>query len=226
MSASYVFLGPSLDEAAARKHYRGVLLPPVARGDLDALLTRPQLPDQVGIIDGAFLQRLAVTPKEVLRALEAGVRVYGASSMGALRAVECAAFGMIGVGKIFDLFYSGALEADDEVAITYDPETLTPTSEPMVNIRLALAAAVSGSQLLPETAEKAERLAKSLYFPDRTYRNIGFLLRDCIPLSELARYREFVTSPGRIDQKQIDALGLLVLMEEHRVTDGAHGHTY
>lgn len=224
MSTSYVFLGPSVDHATARRYYQGVLLPPVARGDLDQLLTRPQPPTQVGIIDGAFLQRLAVTPKEVLRALDAGVRMYGASSMGALRAAECAAFGMVGVGEIFDLFDTGGMEADDEVAITYDPETLTPTSEPMVNIRLALAAAVRGFQLLPGTALEAERLAESLYFPDRTYANVGLLLRSRVSPEEVIRYQNFVTSPARIDQKRADALTLLTLMEETRATGGPCGH--
>ena len=95
-------------------------------------------PAAVGIVDGEFYQRLAISPKEILRLLDAGIPVFGSSSMGALRAVELESCGMIGVGAIFEQFRSGALEADDEVAMTFCPETLRPTSEPLVNIRVAL----------------------------------------------------------------------------------------
>ena len=59
------------------------------------------------IIDGLFDQQLAVWHKEILWALAQGVRVYGAASMGALRAAELAAFGMVGVGAIFQAFSQG-----------------------------------------------------------------------------------------------------------------------
>jgi len=39
-----------------------------------------------------------------------GVHVFGASSMGALRAAELAAFGMVGFGRIYDLFRTGHSE--------------------------------------------------------------------------------------------------------------------
>ena len=87
-------------------------------------------PSAVGIIDGEFYQSLAVSPKEVLALLESGVAVYGAASMGALRAVELHRYGMIGVGSIFRLFRRGVLDADDEVAVTYCGETWRPCRSP------------------------------------------------------------------------------------------------
>src|SRR5436309_15622699 len=100
-----IFLGPSLaiKEAAAilDADYR----PPVKRGDIDVLISPP--PPAIGIIDGEFFQSLAISPKEVLRAIEAGIPVWGASSMGALRAAELYPFGMIGVGTVFELYLSG-----------------------------------------------------------------------------------------------------------------------
>src|SRR5699024_7565095 len=105
---------------------------------------------------------------EILPFLDGGTPVFGASSMGALRAVELEAEGMIGVGRIYDMFSRGELEADDEVAMTFCPETLKPISEPMVNFRVALSAAeTAGVISTAESAELAEAM-HSLYFPDRT----------------------------------------------------------
>ncbi|MEV6947708.1 TfuA-like protein [Streptomyces sp. NPDC051172] len=130
-----VFLGPSLDRATAVRTLDAEYLPPVARGDIDALLARPQPPCLIGIVDGRFLGSLAVSPKEVLRAVDAGIAVYGSSSMGALRAAECGPFGVTGIGRIHDAYACGAVDADDEVALVYDPDTLHATSEPLINLR-------------------------------------------------------------------------------------------
>ena len=54
----------------------------------------------IGLVDGYFGGAAAVWHKEILYALSLGVRVLGASSMGALRAAECAAYGMEPVGEI------------------------------------------------------------------------------------------------------------------------------
>ena len=48
--------------------------------------------------------------------MAAGTQVFGAASMGALRAAELAPFGMIGVGAIFAAYRDGRLTGDDEVA--------------------------------------------------------------------------------------------------------------
>ncbi|RUX68847.1 hypothetical protein EN904_03020 [Mesorhizobium sp. M7A.F.Ca.CA.001.07.2.1] len=53
----------------------------------------------IGLIDGLFESGPAVWHKEILFALDAGCRLLGAASMGALRAAECWQFGMIGIGK-------------------------------------------------------------------------------------------------------------------------------
>jgi TfuA protein len=162
-----VFLGPSLAPAEAlRLLPTADFRPPIRRGDLQEFLTEP--PAGIGIVDGEFFQSLAVSPKEILPLLERGIHVYGSSSIGALRATELARHGMRGVGKIFELFRTGRLIADDEVALTFNRETLRPLSEPLVNIRLALSAArqvgfVSLSELIALT-----RCMKAVYFPDRT----------------------------------------------------------
>ncbi len=39
--------------------------------------------------------------------MKKGVKVYGSSSMGALRASELDEFGMVGVGRIYECYRSG-----------------------------------------------------------------------------------------------------------------------
>ncbi|SNT64607.1 hypothetical protein SAMN05421812_117130 [Asanoa hainanensis] len=206
-----VFVGPSLHGAAALERTDIEFLPPVRRGDIDALLARDAPPPAIGIVDGAFFQSLSVSPKEVLRALDVGVRLYGSSSIGALRAVECAPYGMVGVGQIYEAYQSGRINADDEVAITYDDETGRALSEPLVNLRFAVAAAEAAGVVDGALAERFLILAKRRYFPERT---VALIVRDlaaevgagaCEPL------RRFLVETAP-DTKRDDGLLLLDLV--------------
>src|SRR5688572_13098200 len=107
-----VFLGPSLPLDIARRtlphaDYR----PPVKRGDLEDIAPGTV----VGIIDGVFGETLAISPGEIREAINRGVIVYGASSMGALRAAEIPR--VMGVGRIYEMFSMGTIDRDDEVAL-------------------------------------------------------------------------------------------------------------
>ncbi|WP_442778619.1 TfuA-like protein [Actinomadura sp. WAC 06369] len=143
-----------------------------------------------------------ISPKEVLRAVDrhtAPVRVFGSSSMGALRAAELCEEGMVGVGQVFELYRSGAVEDDDEVSITFDPESLRPLCEPMVNIRIAVAAARARAVVSSMTAATVLATAKSLYFPDRTYDRIH--LHPQQSLVVIARHADSIAHApaGKID---------------------------
>ena len=101
------------------------LRPPAEAGDLYRAARAGAA--VIGLVDGVFEDRPTVWHKEILWALAAGVRVYGAASLGALRAAECAAFGMEGVGAIFARCRSGDLEDDHELALAYAPRELDYT---------------------------------------------------------------------------------------------------
>jgi hypothetical protein len=217
-----VFLGPSLSrDIAVSQAPDVVFLPPISRGGLDPLLDAP--PSAVGIVDGEFYQRLAISPKEILRLLEAGVPVFGSSSMGALRAVELEPCGMIGVGAIFEQFRSGRLDADDEVAMTFCPETLRPTSEPLVNMRMALDAACASSVLSEHEAATLLDVMRGLYFPERT---TGRLMKEA--LQRLGAERAAALRrwwPNAPDAKAADAIALLMkVTSEGRPIPGEHEH--
>jgi len=103
----YVFTGPTISAAEAGSELQAVYLPPAAEGDVyRATLKRPQA---IGIIDGYFQSIPTVRHKEILWAMSRGIHVFGSASIGALRAAELAAFGMEGVGTIFEFYRDGML---------------------------------------------------------------------------------------------------------------------
>src|ERR1700758_4110244 len=102
-----VFSGPSLPLSKAPFVAGMEWRPPVRQGDLyKAALGRPAL---IGVIDGTFELVPTVWHKEILWAMAQGIHVYGAASIGALRAAELHSFGMVGIGRIFDAYRDGIL---------------------------------------------------------------------------------------------------------------------
>jgi hypothetical protein len=210
----YVFAGPTLSSEDGRAELDAIYLPPASQGDVyRASLKRPRA---IGIIDGYFECVPAVWHKEILWAMAQGIHVYGSASMGALRAVELAVFGMEGIGAIFDAFRDGTLEDDDEVAVAHGPaETgYRPLSAAMVNIRFTLSAAQQGGVIGPLTRAGLERIGKRLFYPDRTYPRI---LADAaaagLPEAELRAFREWLRR-GEVNQKRADALAMLRAMRQ------------
>lgn len=59
---------------------------------------------RIVIIDGNFSWVPSVWHKEILNALDYGITVIGAASMGALRAAELDLFGMIGHGYVYEMY--------------------------------------------------------------------------------------------------------------------------
>ncbi len=211
----FVFLGPTLPADEARLELDAIFLPPVAQGDIIRLCA--EKPKAIGIVDGFFESIPSVWHKEILFAIHSGIPVFGASSMGALRAAELHAFGMTGVGAIFEAYRDGRLEDDDEVAVVHGPAELgyPVLSEAMVNIRRTLADAVAERVLSRETGFRLEAIAKELSYRDRGY---GRMLRlgDGIglPAAELAAFKEWLPN-GRFDQKREDARQMLRAMRRH-----------
>ena len=76
------FLGPSLPAAEARRISPCRVLPPARAGDVLAVL--PERPLAIALVDGLFDAAPSVWHRELLAALDAGVAVFGAASMGAM----------------------------------------------------------------------------------------------------------------------------------------------
>lgn len=202
-----VFLGPSLPRDRARELLSGVAFHgPIARRDLPEVIAGGAR--VVAIIDGVFHQSLAVSPKEIRQALGSGVTVFGAASMGALRACELHAYGMIGVGTIYQWYRRGQIVADDEVAIVFHPETYDSLSVPMVNVRYALRCAVAQGVLDDVSAAVILKAARSFHYTDLTYP----ALVDRVPDRTLpAGWSRSALSSflGRFDLKREDAIACL-----------------
>ena len=165
----YVFVGPTLSAeqvCAVAPHVR--VLPPVKAGDL--LRHRFRRGDVVGIVDGLYMQTASVRHKEILALLDAGVRVGGAASLGALRAAELAPFGMRGVGQVFQDYVTGVIDGDDEVAVVHGPaERGYPAlTEALVNVRERLSRAVVEGVCTPDQSASVIESVKALPFSRRT----------------------------------------------------------
>jgi hypothetical protein len=165
----YVFLGPSLSAARAQELLKAELLPPVQQGDVLRLLAAR--PTAIGIVDGYFEVIPSVWHKEIMLAMAEGVHVFGASSMGALRAAELHQFGMVGVGKVFEWYRDGTLTGDDEVAVAHASEEFgyRRVSDALVDIRDACEEAVALGVLPSALAERLVLISQSTYFAERSY---------------------------------------------------------
>jgi hypothetical protein len=210
-----IFAGPSLPPSLRPVNPAIEWHPPVRQGELyRAALARPAV---IGVVDGYFEVTPTVWHKEILWAMVQGIHVFGAASIGALRAAELDRFGMRGIGRIYRDFCDGVLEDDDEVAVLHGPQELgyPPVTEAMVNIRATLAGAVRDGVVAVLVATRLTAIAKSLFYKERTYPAV---LSDAgasgLEAVELARFLAWLPV-GRIDQKRLDAMAMLDAIAGH-----------
>ncbi len=210
-----IFLGPSLKREKALNILNHEIVeykPPARKGDL--LKIKPEGRVLVGLIDGVFLQDYPPTPIEVYTTMQKGIKVLGAASIGALRAVELEKFGMLGIGKIFRLYKRGILEDDDEVAVTFSEYDYTLHSEAMIDIRYTLYHAYKASIISKESMKKITRIAKSIYFPYRSYDSILEKAKGIISEEEIYALHEYIKCCRR-SLKEEDSLKLLEYIKSH-----------
>jgi hypothetical protein len=213
MAEAIVFLGPTLGAAEARIHLDALYLPPVGQGDVvRAVLTHG--PSAIVIIDGVFAQRPAVRHKEILWAMARGVRVYGASSMGAIRAAELNEYGMVGHGFVFRWYRRTRMADDADVAVAMAPLEFGSHAlgEALIDIRLTLKKAERNGVIGRKLRVSLEQAARSLHFIDRTYNTIISIVgRDTSAEEEVKNFNSWLSN-GRVKQKKIDAIKLLTAL--------------
>jgi hypothetical protein len=204
-----VFAGPSLPDA--RDHASTVRVrDPAALGDVaKAVLEGANV---IGIVDGYFENVASVWHKELLFALSAGVTVVGGASMGALRAAECAPFGMTGVGTVFAAYASGALVDDDAVGQVHGPAELgyVPLSEPLVNVTATVELLAGQGLISTEESAAIRASATAMFFKLRTFAAI--LKNTRLDSARMMEIRALCVSHRR-DVKREDALSLLHIVE-------------
>lgn len=208
MPKPVIFLGPTLSIEKAKGILDADYRLPAKKGDILQLI--PTSIKTVGIIDGYFLQDYPPTPIEVYNLLrKRGVRVFGSSSLGALRAVELKKFGMVGIGKIFELFSKGIIDSDDEVAVTFTGYA-GYKSDALIDIRYNLFLAHKNNIIDNDTKKIILRVSKDTYFPYRTYGDIMDESKRLFPSQkkQIEDLREHLVKNKR-SLKEKDAMELL-----------------
>ena len=233
MSEIFVFLGPSLAESSARAELDAVYLPPVSEGDVYRLWRHR--PRAIGIVDGYFQHVPAVWHKEIMWVMERGVHVFGAAGLGALRAAELDAFGMRGVGWVYQAFRDGTLDRDDEVAVEHAraEDGYRARSEAMVNVRQTLRAAHEHGIISATTHQALIRTGAALFYQERTWPGLlaaaeaagteaagtdAADIADVADATELSALRQWLPT-GRIDQQAADTVAMLREMRCFLATD-------
>jgi hypothetical protein len=187
-----------LDDDTIRERIEDpIIRGPIKQSDLISDVMRYE-PDHILIISGYFHQHLSVWPKEILFALRLPFveGVYGAASMGALRAADLAHFGMQGVGKVFEWYNEGVISDESEVACVYGgPSGNEALTVPLVNVRGAILKALEKEAIDEEEADRAFENAQRIHWSVRTFESI-----------EEPWLKLYL---GSFDQKKIDALTLL-----------------
>lgn len=210
MSVTHVYAGPSLNAAAVRSLLPdAVVHPPVRHGDLTACPAG--LGDRVVVLDGQFFQSASVRHKEICEVIARGAAVYGAASMGALRAAELGPYGMTGSGIVHRLYATGLIERDDEVALVHtEPDAGSRAlTVALVSVRVGLRRLVRRQAITAADETRLLTAAEQLPFTSRTWRGI---LQQANGVSQAAAeaVRGAVAGPAKTwDVKAQDARALL-----------------
>lgn len=181
---------------------------PIVRGDLRDTADGEGWHTRVLVLDGEFGQSLAVSVAEIREYLDGGHYIAGASSMGALRAVECRYLGMIPHGWITEQYLTGAMDADADLALLMDPETFEPLTVPLVNVRwLARTLAERGALPRDECAALVGA-AGEIHYRDRLPAALHRRLRRELPTGTFATVAPFL-APEELptwDRKRLDGV--------------------
>jgi len=202
---THVYLGPTLNLQEAKKHlHQAYYHPPVQCGDLTRVFRLK--PKRIVIIDGIYERVPAVWHKEIMLCLDNGVEIYGAASMGALRAAELHPFGMIGVGQVFQDFLNKKLNDDDEVAVLHQNQEMnyTPINDAMVNIRATLELAFQHGIIPMATKQHLIDVCKRQFYPHRSLEKAILQFEKQNP-TDGQSLSEWLSTHGLVDIKKQDA---------------------
>ena len=205
-----LFAGPSLPDAASLCGDAIRVHPPAAHGDVLAAVRGGAA--AIGIVDGSFEHVAPVWHKEILHALDQGVAVFGAASMGALRAAECDGFGMIGIGRIYEDYASGRRLDDADVALLHGPAEL---GYPALTLALVDAQAtldrLEATKAFDEaTIARLRGVARALFYKDRTWFRVVEAVGGADGKHELLQ----LLHAAAVNQKREDALALVSALSD------------
>ncbi len=234
----FLFAGPTLAASPrARELARPFRVrPPVKRFDVAKIIETRGRPGVLVIVDGVFHDTLAIGHAELRDALRRGWRVWGLSSMGAIRAREMAPLGMRGYGEVYAKFQEDGDFQDDEVALLHEP---TPpyraSTEPLVHLRAAIAHLVARGIVSASAGEEVVRDLKSRWYGERTRRGTMDALSKhargglAAVQAELGDFRAFAWKTrdleGFVDGRVWESGGRSGAGQERRTVENANWNT-
>lgn len=196
---TYIFLGATLPLDEARELMDARYLPPIRCGDILKLLRLK--PRRILIIDGVFEQDASVWHKEILFALSCGVEIYGASSMGALRAAELDSFGMRGIGETYTLYRSGKINDDGDVAVSFTQlgDQFRALNDAKINQKALLSLQYQQGKLNKATFEKKlAALERLFYVENSTFCADDLKKQDAIAALRYLKNTPIETTPTKL----------------------------
>jgi len=206
-----VFVGPTLHFSEAAKVLDAEYLPPATQGSFVSAVEYDK-PPAILLIDGVFQGEPAVRHKEILWTMAQGIPVFGAASMGALRAAELWQYGMVGIGLVFRWYRRYQYAPDDAVAVLHGPaEVGSPAlTQSLVDLRIAFRLAANRGIISEPVRHALVNAASDLNFRDRTIPAIVRLAHARSPahLSQ-TEITAKALSDVFVSQKRIDALQAL-----------------
>ncbi len=213
-----IYAGLSMDAKTLKKtNVKAKLLPPIRRTQIYRDF---KAGERVFLIaDGEFDQTLAVSAGEILDVLRAGGIVFGSSSIGALRAAEMEAFGMFGIGEIFDLVRNTPVFRDDWLGHMFDPDTLELLTLPFIEVIFLAKPYLKGS--LAEWGERVIRehpFAYDALTKQRCLKLIDWMNLRPQDKETLSSQIQDLFTGKRMSQKKKDALAMIKMAKEHLIS--------
>jgi hypothetical protein len=212
-----VFAGPTLNDVSHNlcQDLQFDLRDPVQRGDI-LRLTAESSPGEILIVDGVFHQHLSVGHEEILDAIQAGWKIHGVSSMGAIRAYELRDHGMLGHGMVYHRFLSTNDFQDDEVALLHLPAPdFTNMSEPFVHFRACLEFLKKENFVSAEHCDRIIQHFKNQYFGDRTMWAFESYFKEIVGQD----FKTIVPNFDVFREKQIDLIHFLEMRRDEKMID-------
>lgn len=163
-----IYSGITLDESSVKR-----ILPqaffsrPISRGDLLGDIRERY--HVICIIDGTFHHFPAVNCGEIMDAMRSGLRVYGTSSMGALRASELDVHGMIGHGAIYEHIKQSPFFRDDYLGQTFEEEAgaTRRASVPYIDLFFSMKKLMEIKRITKKQFEHICQFYRNLHYTDR-----------------------------------------------------------
>lgn len=136
------------------------------------------------------------------------MEISGAASVGAMRAYEIRADGMIGHGWVYEAYCQRRITGSDEIEVLYDPYLHRQLTIPLVNVRFCLERMITQRGITPDETDYVMTSIRKLSLKERDRRNILLHMARVLGRERVKQILKLVR-PTEIDIKRRDAKQLL-----------------